>query len=55
MRGCIPNESNIASYFPEAGNINGSNADMCSDAAGPLSKGQGDLFVLSDRSNKTDR
>ena len=24
----------MASYFPEAGNLNGSNADMCSDVAG---------------------
>ena len=31
----------------------GSNADMCSDVAGPLSSGSGDLFELSDRSNKT--
>ena len=24
----------MASYFPEAGNLNGSNTDMCSDVAG---------------------
>ena len=24
----------MASYFPEAGNLNGSNADMCSDVDG---------------------
>ena len=46
-------ESNMASYFSEAGNFNGSNAYMCSDAAGPSSKGSGDLFELSDKSNKT--
>ena len=28
------NKFNMASYFPEAGNINGSNVDMCSDVAG---------------------
>ena len=33
------NESNMASYFPEAGNLNGSNADICSDVAGPSSSG----------------
>ena len=27
----ITNESNMAWYFPEAGNLNGSNAGMCSD------------------------
>ena len=36
--------------FPEAGNLNGSNADMCSDVAGPSISGSGDLFKLSDRS-----
>ena len=25
----------MASYFPQAGNLNNSNADMCSDVAGP--------------------
>ena len=34
----------MAWYFPEAGNLNGSNADMCSNVAGPLSSGSGDLF-----------
>ena len=29
------NESNMASYFPEARNLNGSNADRCSDGARP--------------------
>ena len=30
----VTNESNTASYFPEAGNLNGSYSDMCSDVAG---------------------
>ena len=47
----VTNESNMASYFSEAGNLNGSNADMCSDVAGPSSSGPGDLFDFSDRSN----
>ena len=34
-------ESNMVSYFPEAGNLNGSNADMCSDVAGPSRRGLG--------------
>ena len=38
----------------EAGNLNGNNADTCSDVAGPSSSGSDDLFELSDRSNKTD-
>ena len=49
----VTNESNMASYFPEVKNLNGSYADMCSDMAGPSSSGSGDLFELSDRSNKT--
>ena len=44
------NESNMASHFPEAGNLNGSNADMCFDVAGPTSSGSGDFFELSDTS-----
>ena len=40
-------------YFPEAGNLNGRNAEMCSDVVGPSSSGSGDLFELSDRSNTT--
>ena len=40
----VTNESNMASYFSEAGNLNGSNADMCSYAAGPSSSGSGDLL-----------
>ena len=47
----ITNESNLALYFPEAGNLNDSNADMCSDVARPSSSDSGDLFDLSDRSN----
>ena len=34
--------------YPKAGNLNGSNADMCSS-----SSGAGDLFELLDRSNET--
>ena len=31
----VKNESNMASYqLPEAGNLNGSNADLCSDVTG---------------------
>ena len=37
-----------ASYFLEAGNLNGSNADMCSEMAWPLIISSGDLFELSD-------
>ena len=40
----------MASYFPEAGNLNGSYADMCSDVAWRSKSGSGDLFVLSERS-----
>ena len=46
----VTNESNMALYFPEAGNSNGGNADMCSDVAGPSSSGSSDLFELPDRS-----
>ena len=49
----VTNECNMAAYSPEAGNLNGSNADMCCDAAGPSSSGSGDLFELSDRPNET--
>ena len=38
----VTNESNMVSYFPEAGNLNGVNADMCSDVAGLSSSGSGD-------------
>ena len=44
------NESHMALYFPEAGNLNDSNADMCSDVAGPSSSGTGDLFDLGSSS-----
>ena len=37
----VTNESNMASYFPEAGNLNVRNADICSDVAG-LSSGCSD-------------
>ena len=34
-------------YFPKVGIVNGSNADMCSDVAGPSSSGSDNLFELS--------
>ena len=40
----LTNEFNMASYFPEVGNLNSSNAGLCSDVAGPTSSGSGDLF-----------
>ena len=43
----------MASYFLEAGNLNGSNADMRFDVAGPSTSGTGDLFELSESSNET--
>ena len=46
----VTHEFNLASYFPEAGKLNGSNADMCSQVAGALISGLGDMFELSDRS-----
>ena len=49
----VTNESNIASYIPEAGNLNGSYAVMSFDVAGPSSSRSGDLFELSERSNET--
>ena len=49
----VTNEFNIALSFPEAGNLNGTNADLCSDVAGPSSSGSGDLFEPSERSNET--
>ena len=33
----VTNESNMVSFFPKAENLNGNNADMCSDVAGPSS------------------
>ena len=38
----------MASSFPEAGNLKGSNADMCFDVAGPSNSDSDDLFELSD-------
>ena len=49
----VTHDSNMASYFHEAENLNGRNADMCFDVAGLSSRGSGDLFELSDRSNTT--
>ena len=46
----VTHEFNKASYFSEAGNLNGSNADMCFDVAGPSISCSGDLFELSERS-----
>ena len=43
----VTKESNMASYFPKAGNVNGSNADVCSDVAGPSSSVSGELFYFS--------
>ena len=40
----VTHEFNRASYFPEAGNLNGSDADMCSHVAGPSRSGSGDSF-----------
>ena len=48
----VMKESNMAPYFPKVGNLNGSCTDMHS-VAGPLSSSSGNLFALSDRSNKT--
>ena len=45
----VKHESNMASCFPEAGNLNGRNVDMCSDVAGPSSSDSEDLFERSDR------
>ena len=47
-------KSNMVLYFPEEGNLNGSNIDACSDVAGLSSSSLGDLFELSERLNKTD-
>ena len=50
----VPNKLNMTSYFPEARKLNGSDDDMCSNVAGRSGSGSGDLFELSDQSNKTD-
>ena len=39
----VTHEFNVASYFSEAGNLNGRNAEMCSDGAGPSSRRSVDL------------
>ena len=49
----VTDESNIASYFPEERNLNGSIADMRSDVTEPSSSDLSDFFELSDRSNET--
>ena len=49
----VTHESSVASYFPEAGNLNGRNGDMCSDVAGTSSSLSRDLFELSGWSNTT--
>ena len=46
----VKHKFNMASYFPEAGKLNGSNADMCFDVTGPSMRGSGDLFEISDKS-----
>ena len=50
----VTNGSNMASYFPEGENLNGSITDMCSGVTGPSSSGSGYLCKLSDRSDETD-
>ena len=49
----VTHESNMVLYFPEARNLTGRNADMCSDVTGLSSSGSGDLFELSDRPSTT--
>ena len=49
----VTNEFNMASYFHEAGNLNGSNAEIFSDVAGPSSSSSYEFFELLDRSNQT--
>ena len=46
----VTNESNMASYLAEAGNLNGCNANKCSDVAGPSSSRSGDLFEFGSSS-----
>lgn len=48
------NKSKMALYFSDAGNLNSSNVNMCSDVAELSSSSLGDLFELSDESNRTD-
>lgn len=40
---------NMALYFFEAGNLNGSNVDMCFDVVGLLFSGLSNLFKFLDR------
>ena len=42
--GVVVTNTNMTSYFPEAGNVNSSNAGMCSDVAGPSSSGTEDFL-----------
>ena len=44
-------QDGVVQYFPEAGNLNDSNADMSFVVAGLSSSGSGDLFALADRTN----
>ena len=41
----ITHKFNVASFFPEAGNLNSSNADMCSDVARPSISGSGSIYL----------
>ena len=41
----VTNKSNMAPYFSEVGNLNGSNNDMYSEAAESSSSCSGDLFL----------
>ena len=47
----VINESNVGSYFHEVGNLNGGNADMCSDVAGLSSSSLGNLFDFGSSSS----
>ena len=40
----VTHEFNMASYIPEAGNLNVTSADMCSDVAGTSISGSGNFF-----------
>ena len=42
----VTNESYMASFFPEADNLNGNHADMCSNVAGPSSSASGNCLSL---------
>ena len=48
----VTNKSKMASYFPGAGNLNGSDTEICFDVAGPSSSGSGNLEDHSESSNK---